>query len=86
MVIKIRKSKIKKSYHCTVVFIIAVIALSYAYYLVTDGFGTSPLMNTISGILIPIALGCISTFLIFWSLSGLILKIVMHLKNTTTKD
>jgi putative ABC transport system permease protein len=37
-------------------------------------------MNAISGILIPIALGCISTFLIFWSLSGLILKIVMHLK------
>lgn len=27
-----------------------------------------------------LALGCISTFLIFWSLSGLILKIVMHLK------
>lgn len=80
------KSKIKNPIICTIVFIIAVIALSYAYYLVTDGFGTSPLMNTISGILIPIALGCISTFLIFWSLSGLILKIVMHLKNTTTKD
>ena len=37
-------------------------------------------MNTIRGILLPIALGCVSTFLIFWSLSGLILKIVMHLK------
>lgn len=77
---KSEKVKLKNPIICTIVFIIAVIALSYAYYLVTDGFGTSPLMNTISGILIPIALGCISTFLIFWSLSGLILKILMHLK------
>lgn len=77
---KSEKVKLKNPIICTIVFIIAVIALSYAYYLVTDGFGTSPLMNTIKGILLPIALGCISTFLIFWSLSGLILKIVMHLK------
>ena len=77
---KSEKVKLKNPIICTIVFIIAVIALSYAYYLVTDGFGTSPLMNTISGILVPIALGCVSTFLIFWSLSGLILKIVMHLK------
>lgn len=77
---KSEKVKLKNPIICTIVFIIAVIALSYAYYLVTDGFGTSPLVNTISGILIPISLGCVSTFLIFWSLSGLILKIVMHLK------
>lgn len=77
---KSEKVKLKNPIICTIVFIIAVIALSYAYYLVTDGFGTSPLMNAISGILVPIALGCVSTFLIFWSLSGLILKIVMHLK------
>ena len=77
---KSEKVKLKNPIICAVVFIIAVIALSYAYYLVTDGFGTSPLMNTIRGILLPIALGCVSTFLIFWSLSGLILKIVMHLK------
>ena len=38
-------------------------------------------MDKVNGILIPIALGAISTFLIFYSLSGLILKIVMHLKN-----
>ncbi len=77
---KSEKVKLKNPIICTIVFIIAVIALSYAYYLVTDGFSTSPLMNTINGILLPIAIGCISTFLIFWSLSGLILKIVMHLK------
>lgn len=77
---KSEKVKLKNPIICTIVFIIAVIALSYAYYLVTDGFSSSPLMNTIRGILLPIALGCVSTFLIFWSLSGLILKIVMHLK------
>ena len=77
---KSEKVKLKNPIICTIVFIIAVIALSYAYYLVTDGFGTSPLMNAISGILIPIALCFISTFIIFWSISFLILNIVMHLK------
>ena len=77
---KSEKVKLKNPILCIIVFVIAVIALSYAYYLVTEGFTKSPLMTTLEGILIPIALGCLSTFFIFWSLSGLILKIVMHLK------
>ena len=77
---KSEKVKLKNPILCIIVFIISSVALSYAYYLVTEGFTKSPLMTTIEGILIPIALGCVSTFLIFWSLSGLILKIVMHLK------
>ena len=77
---KSEKVKLKNPILCIIVFIISSVALSYAYYLVTEGFTKSPLMTTIEGILIPIALGCISTFFIFWSLSGLILKIVMHLK------
>ena len=77
---KSEKVKLKNPILCIIVFIISSVALSYAYYLVTEGFTKSPLMTTIEGILIPIALGCLSTFLIFWSLSGLILKIVMHLK------
>ena len=77
---KSEKVKLKNPIICIIVFVIAVIALSYAYYLVTEGFTKSPLMTTLEGILIPITLGCLSTFLIFWSLSGLILKIVMHLK------
>lgn len=77
---KSEKVKLKNPIFCIIVFIISSVALSYSYYLVTEGFTKSPLMTTIEGILIPIALGCVSTFLIFWSLSGLILKIVMHLK------
>ena len=77
---KSEKVKLKNPIICIIVFIISSVALSYSYYLVTEGFTKSPLMTTIEGILIPIALGCISTFFIFWSLSGLILKIVMHLK------
>jgi len=77
---KSEKVKLKNPILCIIVFIISSVALSYAYYLVTEGFTKSPLMTTLEGILIPIALGCLSTFLIFWSLSGLILKIVMHLK------
>ena len=77
---KSEKVKLKNPILCIIVFIISSVALSYAYYLVTEGFTKSPLMNSLNGILIPIALGCLSTFFIFWSLSGLILKIVMHLK------
>ena len=72
---KSEKLKLKNPILCTFVFILAVIGLSYAYYLVTIGYTISSLMNTMSGIFIPIALGCVSTFFIFWSLSGLILKI-----------
>lgn len=77
---KSEKVKLKNPILCIIVFIISSVALSYAYYLVTEGFTKSPLMNSLNGILIPIALGCLSTFFIFWSLSGLILKIVIHLK------
>lgn len=59
------------------VFIIGVILLSRAYYMVTAGFAE---LQNAESILIPIALGSVSTFLIFWSLSGLILRIVTSIK------
>lgn len=42
-------------------------------------------MQTADKILIPIALGAVSTFFIFWSLSGLLLKIFMSMKNVYYK-
>lgn len=51
--------------------------LVYAYYKVTIDVES---LSTPDKIFIPIILGCISTFLIFWSLSGLILKIVKSIK------
>ena len=70
--------KMKNPIVCILVFIISACALGYAYYLVTAGVET--LVDT-TDIFIPIILGCVSTFFIFWSLSGLILKIVMSFKN-----
>lgn len=74
---KTEKVKLKNSWLCVIIFIISCIALGYAYYMVTGGLDK---LNDVKEILIPITLGCISTFCIFWSLSGLLLKIVKSLK------
>ena len=74
---KSEKVKIKNPIVCILIFIVAVCMLSYAYYMVTVGVDDLALA---SDIFIPIALGCVSTFLIFWSLSGLLLRIIMSFK------
>ena len=75
---KSEKLKLKNPIICIIIFIISILVLSRAYYIVTDGFLT---MKDAKDILIPIAMGCISTFFIFWSLSGLILKLFKSMKN-----
>lgn len=79
---KSEKVKLKNPYLCTIIFIISACALGYAYYLVTAGLDT---LQTTQQILIPITLGAVSTFFIFWSLSGLLLRIFMSLKRTYYK-
>ena len=74
---KSEKVKLKNTFLCILVFIFAVLMLGYAYYLVTRGVEE---LTSARDIFIPIILGCVSTFLIFWSLSGLILRIVMSFK------
>ena len=74
---KTEKVKLKNPILCIMIFIIAIIMLVYAYYKVTIDVES---LSTPDKIFIPIILGCISTFLIFWSLSGLILKIVKSIK------
>lgn len=69
--------KIKNPYLCVIVFIAASMSLAYAYYFVTGGFQN---LDTADKIFKPIIIGCVATFFIFWSLSGLILKIVMSIK------
>ncbi len=69
--------KMKNPYLCLIVFIISSISLAYAYYFVTGGFAN---LDTADKIFKPIIIGCVSTFFIFWSLSGLILKMVMSIK------
>ena len=80
---KSEKIKLKNPWLCVIVFILSACALGYAYYCVTAGVTD---MQTADKILIPIALGAVSTFFIFWSLSGLLLKIFMSMKNVYYKD
>ena len=75
--------KIKNPILCIIIFIIAVGILTYCYYKVTAGVST---MATADQILPVILLGIISTVLVFWSLSGLILKILQSRKKIYLKD
>lgn len=67
------KVSLKNPLVCFLVFLIGAISLGYAYYKVTAGIDT---MQNANEIFIPIILGIVSTFLILWSLSGVVLKIV----------
>lgn len=58
------------------VFLLAAVMLGYAYYVV--GYKTETLTEQKAGLMI--AFGCISTFMIFWSLSGFLLKLLKNFK------
>jgi len=75
---KSEKVYMKNPHLSTLVFLISVTLLGYAYYMVTAGFGD---MSEVKDILVPIAMGSVGTFFIFWSLSGLVLRIVSSMKN-----
>ena len=76
------KVRLKNPLLCTIVFIISASGLGYAYHLVTVGATT---LTYASDILFPIGIGIVTTFFIFWSLSGLILFIVMKMKGVYFK-
>ena len=75
---KSEKIKLKNPLFCTIVFIISCIALGFAYYQVTGGIEK---MANANSIFVPIGIGAVSTFFVFWSLSGLLLKIFISMKN-----
>lgn len=75
---KQEKIKLKNPLICIILFLIACCMLGYAYYIVTVSF--SKVIDN-QQLLVAIALGSLSTFLIFWSLSGLVLKIVKKNQN-----
>ena len=79
---KSEKIKLKNPLFCTIVFIISCIALGFAYYQVTGGIEKMTYANSI---FVPIGIGAVSTFFVFWSLSGLLLKIFISMKNTYYK-
>ncbi|MFR8869109.1 FtsX-like permease family protein [Paraclostridium sordellii] len=73
---KSEEIKMKNPYVCIIVFIFAVILLFYAYYNVT--------VNAINiekaiDVYLQIVYGVVGTFLVFWSLSGFIMKLIMYI-------
>lgn len=72
------KIKLKNPILCIIIFIISCLVLGKAYHLVTVEFLT---LQEVEDILVPIVMGCVSTFFIFWSLSGLLLRIARSMKN-----
>ena len=75
---KNEKVKIKNPIISIIVFIGASCLLGYAYWKVT---GDVYSLNTADKLLPPILMGITGTILVFWSLSGFILKVVQSIKN-----
>ncbi len=74
--------KLKNPIISILVFIFACCMLGFAYWKVTGGFQT---LDKAEKLLPPIILGIVSTILIFWSLSGFILRVVQSMKKTYFK-
>ena len=68
--------KLKNPIVCVVIFIISAIALGAAYYTVTAGYQDLSRAKIIGSIIT----GAVSTFFIFWSVSGMLLRTVMSMK------
>lgn len=73
---KSEKIRLKNPILCILIFIVSAAVLAYAYYRVCDVDAIAD-----SNITIYIALGIITTFFIFWSISGLFLRMIMSMKN-----
>lgn len=70
---KAQKNHAKNPVVCVLVFIVAAVLLGTAYYKVTADVQT---ISDFNGLGIQIAKGILGTFLVFWSVSGLLLAIV----------
>ena len=70
--------KLKNPYLCIVIFVTAVVMLGYAYYCVT--IDVENLRETWQ-IFLVLGFGAVGTFLLFFSLSGLVLRVLQHFKN-----
>lgn len=73
------KVKMKNPWVCTVVFLVACAMLAWSYWMVTAGIADF-ISSVEENFFLVIATGVIATFLLFWSLSGLLLRIFTSLK------
>ena len=74
---KSEKISLKNPVLCVLLFIVSAVSLGYAYYNVSNQ--NSGMNNR--KFIICIVIGCAATFCIFWSVSGMLLRIVMSMKN-----
>ena len=80
---KNEKVIIKNPIICTIIFILSCGVLGYAYYIVSAKAYTLTSFSKIWPILV---MGTVATLLLFWSLSGLMIKLVQIRKKTYLKD
>ena len=79
---KNEKVKFRNPILSVLIFIVSVVVLGIAYYLaITEITSEMP-----TGVLVAIALGCIGTFLFFYSLSGFLLKFIQTSKKIYMKN
>ena len=83
---KNEKIKMKNPIVCIIVFIFATIGLGYAYWMVTKGiFKMTNADDTTKAVGISVLIGIIGTVLVFWSFSGLVLRLVQAKKSIYLK-
>ncbi len=75
---KSEKAFLKNPLLRAIVFVLASFGLSYAYWWVTND--KVSMMDRINNLLWPVAIGVITTFLLFWSFSGLIMEVLTRSK------
>ncbi|MDE6781674.1 MAG: ABC transporter permease [Ruminococcus sp.] len=78
---KSEKLRLRNPVFCVIVFIISACVLGYDYYIA--GWKMETLNNKILAKMI--LAGAVTTFLIFWSVSGMMLRVVMSMKKTYYK-
>lgn len=81
---KSEKVRLKNPIICTVIFFLAATILGVAYYQVTVNY--LKVLSEIALFWQVISAGVIATFLLYWSLSGLIMKLIVTRKKLYYKD
>ena len=73
--------KIKNPWVSVIVFLISVVSLGYAYHAVTTDINDMYMNDLYKWIVV----GCVATVLFFWSVSGMLFRVVSSMKNVYYK-
>lgn len=80
---RVEKNTVKNPWICLVVFVVAAVVLGHAYWMVT---ANAEKLDTTVDLVKQIVKGIISTFLIFWSISGILIFLSKLRKKSYLKD